>query len=173
VPLGEFLLNARRIVSELRSQGVPITVIRPNPPHQLSVRFEAGVSTEGMWFTIVDALKQSGLDTGTVVRSKHSVDILARGVSKSFLVAKIVQDTHIDPYEVVTMGDLGAWPGNDFSLLQHRFSLSVDVPSRRLDRGWKLAPRYLRDVDATLWYLQRLQFGEKGTFQFDLPRGAK
>ena len=171
VPLGEFLINAQRIIAELRSQGVPITNVRANPPHQLSIRFEAGVSTEGMWFTIVDALKQSGLETGTVVRSKHSVDVLARGVSKSLLVARIVQAEHIDPYEVVTMGDLGAWPGNDFSLLQHRYSLSVDVPSRRLDRGWKLTPRYLRDVDATLWYLSRLQLNDDGTFNLNLPRG--
>lgn len=169
----EFLTNAQRVVAGLRSYGVPITNVRSNPPYQLSIRFEAGVSTEQMWFTIVDALKQAGLDTGTVVRSKHSVDILSRGISKSLLVARIIQQEHVDPYEIVTMGDLGAWPGNDFSLLQHRYSLSVDVPSRRLDRGWKLAPRYLRDVDATLWYLSRLIVSEAGHFHFDLPRAPQ
>jgi HAD superfamily hydrolase (TIGR01484 family) len=172
LPLSEFLINAKRIVTNLRSYGVPITNIRPNPPYQLSVRFEAGVSTENMWFAIVDALKQAGLETGTVVRSKHSVDILSPGVSKSLLIARIIQDDHIDPYEVVTMGDLGAWPGNDFSLLQHRYSLSVDIPSRRLDRGWKLTPRYMRDVDAALWYLARLTIADDGTFNFNLPQAA-
>jgi hypothetical protein len=121
-----------------------------------------------MWFVIVDALKQAGLAAGTVVRSKHSIDILSRDVSKSHLVARIVRDDHIDPYEIVTMGDLGAWPGNDAALLQHRFSLSVDLPSRRLDRGWKLAPKHKRDVDATLWYLNRLELRDGGTFQFRL-----
>lgn len=91
-------------------------------------------------------------------------------MSKSHLVAQIVQDEQIDPYEVVTMGDLGAWPGNDASLLQHQFSLSVDLPSRRLDRGWKLAPRHRRDVDATLWYLDRLVVHDDGQFQFELAR---
>ena len=172
LPLSEFLINAQRIVSNLRSYGVPIANVRPNPPYQLSIRFEAGVSTESMWFAIVDALKQAGLETGTVVRSKHSVDVLSRGVSKSLLVARIVQDDRIDPYDVVTMGDLGAWPGNDFSLLQHRYSLSVDIPSRRLDRGWKLTPRYMRDVDATLWYFSRLTISESGRFTFDLPQAA-
>jgi hypothetical protein len=124
-----------------------------------------------MWFVIVDAFKQAGLETGTIVRSKHSIDVLSRGVSKSHLVAQIVRDEQIDPYEVVTMGDLGAWPGNDASLLQHKFSLSVDLPSRRLDRGWKLAPRHRRDVDATLWYLERLKLEKDGKFSFDLAGG--
>ncbi len=169
--LSEFLIHARRIVTNLQSYGVPIAVIRATAPFQLSIRFEPGVNTENMWFVIVDAFKQAGLETGTIVRSKHSIDVLSRGVSKSHLVAQIVRDEQIDPYEVVTMGDLGAWPGNDASLLQHKFSLSVDLPSRRLDRGWKLAPRHRRDVDATLWYLERLKLEKDGKFSFDLAGG--
>ncbi|MCK1650176.1 HAD-IIB family hydrolase [Bradyrhizobium sp. 149] len=165
--LSEFLIHAKRIVLNLRSQGVPISRIRANAPHQLSIRFENGVSADNMWFVIADALKQAGLESGTVLKSKHSVDILSRGVSKSHIVAHIVQTHRMDPYEVVTMGDLGAWPGNDSSLLQHRFSLSVDLPSRRIDRGWKLAPRYKRDLDATLWYLDRLKLNNDQTFRFD------
>lgn len=166
--LNDFLIHAKRIVASLKSSGVPIHVVRENPPHQLSVRFQNGVSTEDMWFVVADAMKQSGLETGTILRSKHSIDILASGVSKSHVVANIVQRERIDPYEIVTMGDLGAWPGNDSSLLQHRFSLSVDLPSRRLDRGWKLAPRFKRDVDATLWYLDRMQTTDEGSFSLSL-----
>jgi len=166
--LSEFLIHAKRIITNLQSYGVPIAVIKATAPFQISIRFEAGVNTESMWFVIVDAFKQAGLETSTIVRSKHSIDVLSRGVSKSHLVAQIVRDEQIDPYEVVTMGDLGAWPGNDASLLQHKFSLSVDLPSRRLDRGWKLAPRHRRDVDATLWYLERLRLNTDGTFAFAL-----
>lgn len=169
--LSEFLIHAKRIVTNLQSYGVPISVIKATAPFQLSIRFEAGVSTESMWFVIVDAFKQAGLETSTIVRSKHSIDVLSGGVSKSHLVAQIVRDEQIDPYEIVTMGDLGAWPGNDASLLQHKFSLSVDLPSRRLDRGWKLAPRHKRDVDATLWYLERLKLDNDGTFSFALAGG--
>lgn len=42
-----------------------------------------------------------------MVRSKHSVDILANGVSKSRLIASIIQNDKIDPYEILTMGDQG------------------------------------------------------------------
>jgi hypothetical protein len=48
--------------------------------------------------------------------------------------------------------------------------LSVDMPSRRLDRGWKLAPAEKRDVDATLWYLERMHVEAGGVFHLDLPR---
>jgi hypothetical protein len=110
-------------------------------------------------------LRQAGLDLSTMVRSKHSVDILAKGVSKSALVASIIQCNKIDPYQILTMGDQGAWPGNDAALLEHRYSISVDMPSRRLDRGWKLAPAEKRDVDAALWYLERMNVDGQGQFK--------
>ena len=162
--------HVTRIVVRLKALGVPILAHRTTAPYQVSVRFREGIATDSMWFVIADALRQAGLDMSTMVRSKHSVDILARGVSKSELIAGIVQENKIDPYQVLTMGDQGAWPGNDATLLEHRYSLSVDMPSRRLDRGWKLAPAEKRDVDATLWYLERMHIKAGGLFHLDLPR---
>lgn len=165
----EFLSHVTRIVARLKSMGVPIQSHRATPPYQVSVRFREGIATDAMWFVIADALRQAGLDLSTMVRSKHSVDILAQNVSKSALVANIILQDKVDPYQILTMGDQGAWPGNDAALLEHRFSLSVDMPSRRLDRGWKLAPAEKRDIDATLWYLDRLKIEEGGAFRIDLP----
>jgi HAD superfamily hydrolase (TIGR01484 family) len=165
----EFLSHVTRIVVRLKSLGVPILAHKTTPPYQVSVRFREGLATDSMWFVIADALRQAGLDLSTMVRSKHSVDILASGVSKSRLIATIIQEDKVDPYEILAMGDQGAWPGNDAALLEHRFSLSVDMPSRRLDRGWKLAPAEKRDVDATLWYLEHMQMGEGGVFNLALP----
>lgn len=110
-------------------------------------------------------MRQAGLDFSRMVRSKHSVDILAAGINKSRLIAHIIQSFKVEPYQVLTMGDEGAWPGNDSELLEHRFSLSVDLPSRRLDRGWKLAPPHKRGVDATLWYLERIALLGEGSFR--------
>lgn len=174
----EFLSHVTRIVERLKALGVPIKKIRATHPHQISVRFFDGVQAEGMWFVVADALRQAGLDLSSVVRSKHSVDVLARGVDKSHLIAHMVQEFKIDPYEILTMGDQGAWPGNDSSLLDHRYSLSVDVPSRRLDRAWKIAPSSKRDVDATLWYLNRAVASPgKGSFRLllsdELPGQAQ
>ena len=166
----EFLSHVTRIVVRLKALGVPILTHRTTHPYQVSVRFREGLATDDMWFVIADALRQAGLNLSTILRSKHSIDILAGGVNKSLLIARIVQEDKIDPYQVLTMGDQGAWPGNDSALLEHRFSLSVDMPSRRLDRGWKLAPAEKRDVDATLWYLERVKIEKNGYFFVDLPR---
>lgn len=168
----EFLSHVTRIVNRLRSLGVPIETIRPTHPYQVSVRFHEGIHGQDNWFVIADALREAGLDLSRLVHSKHSVDILAPGVNKTHLVAHIVKQFRIDPYQVLTVGDQGAWPGNDSSLLEHRFSLSVDAPSRRLDRGWKLAPAYKRDVDATLWYLERIHLSTAGAFTLKLSEAT-
>lgn len=172
-PTSEFLSHVTRITRRLAALGVPIETIRTTHPYQVSVRFRTGVDTGSNWFVIADALRQAGLDMSRVVRSKHSVDILAPGIDKSHLVAHIIQNFKIDPYEILTMGDQGAWPGNDASLLEHKYSLSVDVPSRRLDRGWKLAPNHKRDVDATLWYLERIQLLDGNRFEMRLSESPK
>jgi HAD superfamily hydrolase (TIGR01484 family) len=173
----EFLSHVTRIIVRLKDLGVPIQEIKTTHPYQVSVRFHEGLPTENMWFVIADALRQAGLDLARMVRSKHSVDILAAGVSKSQLIAHLIQTFKIDPYEILAMGDQGAWPGNDSSLLEHRFSLSVDLPSRRIDRGWKLAPPHKRDVDATLWYLDQIVDINNGSFNISLAlstaRGAR
>ncbi|MAA75123.1 MAG: hypothetical protein CMN28_10485 [Salinisphaeraceae bacterium] len=164
----EFLSHVTRIARRLKSFGVPIEDIRTTHPFQVSIRFRDGLPTDQMWFVVADALRQSGLDATALYKSKHSVDVLAPGVGKSGLVAHIIAEESLDPLQILTMGDQGAWPGNDVSLLEHRFSLSVDLPSRRLDRGWKLAPGHKRDVDATLWYLERLQLVKDGRFRVAL-----
>ena len=141
----EFLSHVTRIVWKLKNFGVPIETIKPNHPYQVSIRFREGIATEQMWFVVADALRQAGLDMSRIVCSKHSVDVLSKGVGKSRLITHIIQGFKIEPYQILTMGDQGAWPGNDSSLLEHRFSLSVDLPSRRIDRGWKFysGPRFL------------------------------
>ncbi|MDR3488419.1 MAG: HAD family hydrolase [Bradyrhizobium sp.] len=165
----EFLSHVTRIVQRLKGFGVPIGNIRTTHPYQVSIRFKDGVHAADMWLVIADALRQAGLDTSSVVRSNHSVDVLAKGVSKSHLIADMVQTLKLDPYEILTMGDQGAWPGNDSSLLEHRFSLSVDRPARRLDRGWNLAPELKRGVDATLWYLEKFKVSDVGSFRLKMP----
>jgi hydroxymethylpyrimidine pyrophosphatase-like HAD family hydrolase/fructoselysine-6-P-deglycase FrlB-like protein len=164
----EFLSHVTRIIGRLKELGVPIETIRVTHPYQVSVRFREGVHGESMWPVIADALRQAGLDLSSIVHSKHSVDVLEAGINKSHLIAHIIQECKIDPYEILTLGDQGAWPGNDASLLEHRFSLSVDIPSRRVDRGWKFAPLSKRDVDATVWYLERINPIGEGRFKIVL-----
>jgi len=164
----EFLYHAARIAHQLEEVGVPIADIRPTHPYQVSIRFHPGVDIDDMWFVFADALRRAGLNLSGMLRSRHSIDILAPGIGKAHVVGNLVQTYRIHPQEVLTIGDQGAWPGNDATLLEHRFSLSVDFPSRRLDRGWKLAPMHLRGVDATLWYLSRCHILTQGEFAIRL-----
>lgn len=166
----EFLSHVTRIARNLEALGVPIEKVKTTPPHQVSIQFREGLPTHEMWYVIADALRQAGLPINTLFRSKHSIDVLALGVDKSSLIAHILQTEHLGPHQVLTVGDHGAWPGNDVSLLEHRFSLSVDLPSRRIDRGWKLAPSNKRAVDATAWYLERFETVSPDTFRFVLPQ---
>lgn len=122
---------------------------------------------ESAKYEVLGAHWPSRRDHGEMRRAAQTF-ILARGVSKSALVAAIIQQDSVDPYQILTMGDQGAWPGNDAALLEHRYSLSVDLPSRRLDRGWKLAPTEKRDVDATLWYLEHMT-AKNGLVRVELP----
>lgn len=164
----EYLQHISRIANRLKDLGAPIELVRVKQPYQVGIRFFEGVSADAMWIVIADAIRQAGLDITSVVKSKHSVDILGANVGKTRLVAEMILQRRIDPYEILTLGDQGAWPGNDYSLLDHKYSLSVDVPSRRLDRGWKLAPSSKRDVDATLWYLDRIHIIRDGQFSIKL-----
>jgi fructoselysine-6-P-deglycase FrlB-like protein len=159
----ELLNHVSRIAHKLKVVGVPILTVKSTPPYQVSIRFLEGVDTEAMWFVVGDALRHAGLELSGMVRSRHSIDVLAPGTSKSHLIAKLIYQYRLLPHELLAIGDQGAWPGNDAALLEHKRSLSVDLPSRRLDRGWKLAPPEKRGVDATLWYLERMVI-EDGSF---------
>ena len=164
----ELISHVTRIVRGLKNLGVPIDIIRSTQPYHVSVRFRDGIQTDQMWFVIADALRQAGLDLSRVQRSAHSVDIIAPGVGKASIISSINEEFKIAPHQILTMGDQGAWPGNDYSLLEHRYSLSVDLPSRRLDRGWKLAPQHTRGVYATLWYLDRVEYLKTGEFRIQI-----
>ena len=161
----ELLNHVSRIARKLKTVGVPILEVKPTPPYQVSIRFREGVDTEAMWFVIGDALRHAGLELSGMVRSRHSIDVLAPGTSKSHLIAKLIQQYQLLPHELLAIGDQGAWPGNDAALLEHRCSVSVDLPSRRLNRGWKLAPPEKRGVDAALWYMERMVDAGGGTFK--------
>jgi len=160
----EFLSHVTRLVVQLREMGVPVQSFRTTHPYQVSIRFREGLRTEDMWFVVGDALRTAGLEPTTIVRSKHSVDVLEPGITKARIVSHIVSQHGVRPYEVLAIGDQGAWPGNDAALLEHRYSVSVDYPSRRMDRGWKFAPPHKCQVDATLWYLDRIQLYGHGIF---------
>jgi len=86
-----------------------------------------------------------------VVQSSHSIDIIPHNRSKlaciNFAMDKIRNDRH-----VLAIGDRGASPGNDFDLLTHQFSLSVDTVSSDLNACWNLLPYGIRNTLGLIHY---------------------
>lgn len=121
-------------------------------PSQVSVVPKPGVSYNLVW----DVLQRATLlapPGASVVRSGHSFDVLAPGVSKSSIVTWLATDAEA----VLRIGDRGRWPGNDFALLSTGYSLSAHEVSSDPVTCWNLAPPGQRGVSATLFYLRSLR----------------
>lgn len=92
-----------------------------------------------------------------VVVSSHSVDILIGRQSKLMLVSELCSQRGIQADNVLRLGDRATPPGNDSELLAHPLGLSVDEASRDRKTGWAFAPAGIRGVQASVYYLQRLE----------------
>lgn len=107
--------------------------------------------------SIILACDNKGIKVG---RSGHSIDILGPDVSKISAI-RYLSDNGIAPKNILKIGDKGAWPGNDFALLNEAFSLSVDEVNSSLDTCWNLAPPGFRGIYATAYYLEKIKFKKK------------
>lgn len=127
------------------------------PRHcQITVKARAGtpVAESGLWSLVHESIKRAGVTDVAVLSSSHSVDLIPHTCSKLDLLPRL---PGIDPGEMLCIGDRGRWPGNDWQLLNHKWSLSVDEVSSAIDRGWNLAPPGLRGASALEFYLSRLR----------------
>lgn len=124
-------------------------------PKQITVTSETPMADGALWVAVMEALGGHA-QKAHVVRSSHSVDILAPGVSKRDVITQLVERYDIAVNSVLRIGDRGRWPGNDFELLDDALGLSVDEVSRRPDTCWNLAPPGERGVATTLRYLGAL-----------------
>lgn len=101
-----------------------------------------------------------------VVKSSHSLDLLAPTVSKRRLVKAVREQLAGSPHSgVLVIGDQGEWPGNDYELLGEPHSVSVDRVSPDPATCWNLLPVGMRASQGVLWYLSQLQF-RRSRFSF-------
>lgn len=99
-----------------------------------------------------------------VVRSSHSLDLLPPSVTK----LDVIRHLQPDEGEVLAIGDMGRWPGNDCELLSHPYSLSVDEVSPDPSTCWNLALAGVRGVDAMLGYFRCMKVNRKGQLRMRL-----
>ena len=117
-----------------------------------------GISREYVW----DALRVVADDEAPVGlniwRSSHSIDITSPGVSKRLVVSHLRGlSSTLAAGGILCVGDMGRWPGNDYDLLREPLSLSVDEISPDPATCWRITPEGVRGVEATLWYLRRIE----------------
>lgn len=127
-------------------------------------------SLDRLWHCVQGLLGPAAFPGIAVLRSGHSIDIIAPGVSKLAVVERIVELSGGRDDEILCIGDQGCWPGNDYQLLSTSLSLSANITSADPERCWNLAPPGVRESQATLGYLGRLK-PMRGGLRFAAPTG--
>lgn len=103
------------------------------------------------------------------VASSHSIDVIPTDTTKANIIHFFEQDQQVSADCYLFIGDSGQWGGNDYEMLRERYSLSVDLISQAVDSCWNFAPLGVRNVAATLFYLEHITIvKELGAFQIDL-----
>jgi HAD superfamily hydrolase (TIGR01484 family) len=151
------------------------TYLRNNPIHeqlakiknkrcQISLFPIGDVNTQTIITAVQEEIAKLRECSIRMVISSHSIDLIPRNVSK-ITCLRHAEHTMKGRSKTLALGDCGAYPGNDFELLQHPFSLSVDAVSADLNSCWNFLPTGLSHTNGTAFYLSRLVV-EKGTFKF-------
>ena len=122
---------------------------------QITLESKHSAAENRLWDVAHQVMLQSDNMGASVTRSSHSVDIVAPGVSKINVLNRLL-DADGD-HAILTIGDRGRWPGNDYMLLQGEFSMSVDETSVDPLTCWNLGQPGQRGVEVTLSYLRDLE----------------
>ena len=139
-----------------------------NKRSQITVRVGARASTTAAASRVRDIVDKHAHDTLRVVQSSHSIDIIPTKRTKLACVDFAVR--RLSPaHAVLTMGDRGALGGNDFDLLTHPYSLSVDTVSTALDCCWNLLPPGVRNTAGLILYGSYIRT-VKNSFTVSLPK---
>lgn len=91
--------------------------------YQITLESTRVMPESRLWDLAQQVILMTGLSGISVIRSSHSVDIVANGVSKLNVLFNVRERIGSAS---VTIGDRARWPGNDYELLREPFALSVD-----------------------------------------------
>jgi len=131
-----------------------------NRRYQITLEPIRFMAENRLWDIAHQVVLQGGYTEAVITRSSHSIDIVASGVSKKNVV-RHVQDL-VGGRDILTIGDRGRWPGNDYALLSTPMGLSVDEVSVDPCNCWNLAEPGQRGIAVTRMYLGALDSAEKG-----------
>lgn len=163
------VLQPLRLVADLLFRlrpflGIGAPELRRN---QITVKSET-LPVEQLWQRVQGLISPHLFPGVTVLRSGHSVDVLAPEVSKLAVFERIRDIAGCEEAEVLCIGDQGCWPGNDHALLGSTLSLSSNIVSADPERCWNFAPAGVRESQATVGYLQLLR-RTRNVVRFGIP----
>lgn len=128
-------------------------------PYQISLKANKGTSSVVMINLVGDLVARVSRGALRVVQSSHSIDIIPIATSKRSCLVH-AQQYVAKNLEVLTIGDRGAFPGNDFDLLAHPYSLSVDTVSTDLNSCWNFLPRGCQNVSGFEYYCAQMRLAK-------------
>ena len=121
---------------------------------QITLEAKRALPENRLWDLAHEVLLMTAVDHVKITRSSHSIDIVSEGVSKRNVLERMRAEAC---GRLLTIGDRGRWPGNDYELLREPYALSVDEVSVDPQTCWNLAPVGQRGVAATVAYLRCLR----------------
>lgn len=146
--------------------GYPIKPWEKVKGGQFSLRVASPREAKRLHAGVAAWLRQTQRHDWRVYRSGHSVDVLDAKTSKLSVLNAVALEFGLDPAsEILCIGDCGHEDGNDFELLRHPLSLSVDGVSIELDHCWNYARAGCSQAEATLEYLESMSAHPDGGFK--------
>lgn len=146
-----------------RQPELALAARQENRPFQITLEAVRVMPESRLWDLAHQVILMTGAEV-KVTRSSHSIDIVPAAISKLNVLAAIRRRVGDAP--LLTIGDRGRWPGNDYELLRGPYSLGVDEVSIDPAACWNLAPPGQRGMTVTLEYLTALQVQGDGMWLF-------
>lgn len=105
----------------------------------------------------------AGINNIKVLASSHSIDIIPQSSSKNNIFSYLESNGN-RRNQFLAIGDAGQFGGNDYELLKTGNSLSVDYVSDALSGCWNFAKPGIRNLEAALYYLDKIVVLDEGGF---------
>ncbi len=147
-------LSANRLLTRLASMDIRIP--------QITLESKRKDQADDVWGLVENTVRTLRVPGVSLLRSSHSIDVLAPDVDKRMVVARVADLAGAPDAPVLCIGDKGRYPGNDYLLLSLAHSLSVDETSLDPDSCWNLAALGVRGVPACVYYLRSLTISRIG-----------
>lgn len=138
-----------------------------NKHHQLTIKVSRSAQPSSVLRIVTEFIEREFPGSFRIVHSSHSIDVIPLDRTKSACIV-LAESALQTGKSVLAVGDRGAFPGNDYALLSHRFSLSVDQVSSDSKSCWNLLPPGIRGPSGFAYYGRWIK-ASMGEYKVTIP----